>query len=83
LPVLIFGLESSGHPKQLSILVVATAVASIVCLVGATMGFTMLAKLLTASLLRDLVTQSPRCFPLGITLGICPKSFAGIKEHLP
>jgi hypothetical protein len=31
----------------------------------------MLAELLTASLLGDLITQAPRSFPLGIALGIC------------
>ncbi len=56
--------------KGLTILVIAMVVTSIMRLVGAAMGFAALAKLLTACLVRDSITQAPRCFPLGITLGI-------------
>ncbi len=45
-----------GCTKGLTILVIAAAVTSIVHLVGATMGFAMLAKLLTVCLLRYLIT---------------------------
>ncbi len=57
-------------PNELTIPVIAAAVQGVVCLVGATASFAMLAKLLTASLLRDSITRTPQCFPLGITLGI-------------
>ena len=59
-----------GCTKGVTILVIATTVPSIMHLVGATMGFAMLEKLLTVCLLRDLITQALRYFPLGITLGI-------------
>ncbi len=42
--------------KGLTILVLAMAVTSVMRLVGAPMGFAMLTKLLTACLLRDLIT---------------------------
>jgi hypothetical protein len=42
--------------KIITILVIATAVQDVVCLVGAAMGFATLAKLLTMSLLRDSIT---------------------------
>jgi hypothetical protein len=56
--------------KGLTIAVIATAVQGVVGLVGVAVGFATLAKLLTASLLRDSTTQAPRCFPLGAALGI-------------
>jgi hypothetical protein len=56
--------------KGLTIAVIATAVQGVVCMVGAAMDFATLAKLLTASLLRDWITCAPRRFLLGITLGI-------------
>jgi hypothetical protein len=43
------------------------AITSIVHLVGAAVGLATLAKLLTASLLRDLITQTLGHFSLGIT----------------
>ena len=60
------GLTCCFH-KGLSIAVIATTVQDVVCLVGAAVGFATLAKLLAASLLRYLITQAPRRFPLGIT----------------
>jgi hypothetical protein len=42
--------------KGLTIAVIATAVQGVVGLVGAALGFATLAKLLTASLLRDTIT---------------------------
>jgi hypothetical protein len=59
-----------GCPEGLTILVIAMAVTGTVHLVRAAVGLATLAKLLTANLLRDLITQAPRRFPLGITLGI-------------
>ncbi len=56
--------------EGLTIAIVAMAVQGVVGLLGAAMGFATLAKLLTASLLRDSFTQAPRCFPLGAALGI-------------
>jgi hypothetical protein len=55
--------------EGLTIPVIATAVQGVVELVGTAMGFATLAKLLTASLLRDSTSRPPRCLPLGITLG--------------
>ncbi len=56
--------------KGLTIAIIAMAVQGVVSLVGAAMGFAMLEKLLTASLLWDLFTRATRCLLLGITLGI-------------
>ncbi len=41
----------------------------IVSLIGITVGLAMLAKLLTACLLRDSTSQAPRCLALWVTLG--------------
>jgi hypothetical protein len=85
------GLTCCCH-AGLAIAVIATAVQSGVCLVGANGSFAMLAKPLTASLLRDLITQAPRCFPLGVTLGIrmgcssltlCPQLLILFLNHDP
>ena len=61
-----------GCPRGLTILVIPMAVTSVMHLVGVAGGFATLAKLLTAtaSLLRDSINQAPRCFPLGLILGI-------------
>jgi hypothetical protein len=59
-----------GRPEGLTILIIAMAVPRIVRLIGAAVGFATLAKLLTVSLLRESITQAPRCFPLGNTLGV-------------
>jgi hypothetical protein len=56
--------------KGLTIAVIASAVQGVVCLIGAAVGFAMLEKLLTASLFGDSITQAPRHFPLGVTLGV-------------
>ncbi len=55
--------------KGLAIAVIAMAVQGVVGLVGTAMGFATLAKLLTATLLRDSTSWAPRCLLLGITLG--------------
>ncbi len=55
--------------EGLTIAVIATAVQGVVGLVGTTVGLAMLAKLLTATLLRDLTSQAPRCLALWVTLG--------------
>jgi hypothetical protein len=58
--------------KGLIIAVIATAVQGFVGLVGTSVGFAKLAKLLTATLLWDLASQAPRCLALWITLGFRP-----------
>jgi hypothetical protein len=58
--------------EGLSVAVIAAAVQDFVGLVETAMGFAMLAKLLTATLLRDSTHRAPRCLPLGITLGLRP-----------
>ncbi len=58
--------------EGLIIAVIAMAVQGVVGLVGIAMGFGMLAKLLTATLLRDLTSQAPRRFALWIALGFRP-----------
>jgi hypothetical protein len=58
------------YHKGLTVALIATAVYGVVGLVGAAVGFATLANFLTVSLLLDLITQAPRCFPFGITLGI-------------
>jgi hypothetical protein len=62
--------------ERLTIAIIATAmvVQSVVGLVGDTLGFAALTKLLTMSLLWDSITQAPRCFSLGAALGIKPGS---------
>jgi hypothetical protein len=55
--------------EGLTIAVVATAVQGVVGLEGTAVGFTMLAKLLTATLLRVSTSWAPRCLALWITLG--------------
>jgi hypothetical protein len=54
--------------KGLTIAVIATTVQSIVGLVGTALGFAILAKLLTVTLLRDLTSRAPRCLALWILL---------------
>ncbi len=58
--------------EGLTIAVIATAVQGIVGLVGTAVGFATLAKLLTATLLRDLASWAPRYLLLGINLGFGP-----------
>jgi hypothetical protein len=58
------------HPKRLTIPVLVMALQGIEGLVRAAVGFAMLAKLLTASVLRNSINQAPRRFFLGITCGI-------------
>ncbi len=55
--------------KGLTIAAIATAVQGVVGLEGTAVGLAMLAKLLTATLLRDLTSRSPRRHVLRITLG--------------
>jgi hypothetical protein len=55
--------------EGLTIAVIATAVQGVVGLVGTAVGLATLAKLLTASLLRDLASRAPRRHALWITLG--------------
>jgi hypothetical protein len=55
--------------EGLTIAVIATAVQGVVGLVGTAVGLAMLAKLLTATLLRDLTSRAPRRLALQITLG--------------
>ncbi len=55
--------------EGLTIAVIATAVQGVVGLVGATVGLAMLAKLLTATLLRDSTSRAPRCLALQVTHG--------------
>jgi hypothetical protein len=52
--------------EGLTIAVIVAAVQGVVGLVGTAMGLVMLAKLLTASLLRDSTSRAPRC---RVTLG--------------
>ncbi len=56
--------------KGLTIAAIATAVQGIVGLVGTTVGFATLAKLLIATLLRDSTSPAPRCLALWVTLGL-------------
>ena len=55
--------------KGLTIAVIVTAVKGVVGLVRTAMGLARLAKLLTATLLRDLTCQAPGCLVLWVTLG--------------
>ena len=55
--------------EGLTIAVIATAVQGVVGLVGTAMGLATLAKLLTATLLRDSTSRAPRCLALWVTLG--------------
>jgi hypothetical protein len=55
--------------KGLTIAVIAMAVQGIVGCKGTTMGYAMLAKLLTATLLRDLTSWAPRCLAFCVTFG--------------
>ncbi len=56
----------------LTIAVIAMAVQGVVDLVGTAVDFAALAKLLTATLLRDSTRRAPRCLALWITLGFRP-----------
>jgi hypothetical protein len=56
--------------EGLTIAVIATAVQGVVGLVGTAVGLATLAKLLTATLLRDSTSQAPRHFVLWGTLGL-------------
>jgi hypothetical protein len=58
--------------EGLTIAVIATAVQGVVGLVGTAVCFAMLAKLLGATLLRDLTSRAPRSLALSITLGFRP-----------
>jgi hypothetical protein len=55
--------------KGFTFAVIAIAVQGVVGLVGTAVGLTTLAKLLTATLLRDLTSQTPRSLALWVTLG--------------
>jgi hypothetical protein len=56
--------------EGLTIAVLATAVQGVVDLVGTAVGFATLAKLLTATLLRDSTSWPPRRLALWVTLGL-------------
>jgi hypothetical protein len=56
----------------LTIAVIATAVQGVVGLVGIAVGFATLAKLLTATLLREMTSWAPRRLVLWITFGFRP-----------
>ncbi len=58
--------------KGLTNAVIVTAVQGVVGLVGTTMGLATLAKLLTATLLRDSTNWAPRHLALWVTLGFGP-----------
>ncbi len=58
--------------KGLTIDVIATAVQGVVDLVGTAVGLAMLAKLLTATLLKDSTSRAPRCLALWVTCGFGP-----------
>jgi hypothetical protein len=58
--------------RGLIIAVISMAVQGVVGLVRTAMCFAMLAKLLTATLLRDWTSQAPRCLVLWVTLGFGP-----------
>ncbi len=55
--------------KGLTIAVIAMAVQGVVGCEGTTMGLATLANLLTATLLRDSTSRSPRCLALWVTFG--------------
>jgi hypothetical protein len=55
--------------EGLAIAVIAMAVQGVMGLVGTTVGLATLAKLLTATLLRDLTSRAPRRLELWVTLG--------------
>jgi hypothetical protein len=65
------GLTCCCH-KGLAIAVIAMAVQGVLGLLGTVMGFAMLAKLLAATLFRDLTSWAPRCLALWISLGFRP-----------
>ncbi len=54
----------------LTIAVIATAVQGVVRCEGSAMGLAPLAKLLTATLLRDSTSQAPKCLALWVTFGL-------------
>ncbi len=58
--------------EGLTIAVIATEVQGVVGLLGTAIGHAMLAKLLTATLLRDLTSQTPRHPALRVALGFGP-----------
>jgi hypothetical protein len=58
--------------KGLTIADIATAVQGVVGLVETAVGIATLAKLLTATLLSNLISWDPRCLTLRITLGFRP-----------
>jgi hypothetical protein len=58
--------------EELKIAVIAMAVQGVVGLVETAVGLATLAKLLTATLLRDSTSQSPRRLVLWVTLGFGP-----------
>jgi hypothetical protein len=55
--------------KELTIAVIAMAVQGVVGCEGTAVGLATLAKLVTATLLRDLTSQAPRCLVLWVTFG--------------
>ncbi len=58
--------------EWLTIAVIAMAAQGVVGLVGTAVNLATLAKLLTATLLRDSTSWAPRCLALWITLGFRP-----------
>jgi hypothetical protein len=56
--------------EGLTIAVIATAVQGVVGLVETAVGLAMLARLLTATLLRDSTSRAPGCLALWVTLGL-------------
>jgi hypothetical protein len=56
--------------KGPTIAVMATVVQGVVGLVGTAVGLATLARLLTATLLRDSTSWAPRCLTLWVTLGL-------------
>ena len=56
--------------KGLTIAVIATAVSDVVRREGSTMSLALLAKLLSATFLRDSISRTPGCLALWISLGL-------------
>ncbi len=70
--------------KGLTIAVIVTAVQGVVSSEGTAMGLATLAKVLTATLLRDSTSRAPRCLALWITFGFgwgCTALSFRLKVH--
>ncbi len=83
----LFGLEglTCCCLEGLTIAVIATAVQGVVGCEGSAMGLASLAKLLTATLLRDSTSRAPRCFALWVTFGFgwgCTALSFHLKVHI-